>query len=85
LNLQPMDNEREYLPWMSDCLYTQSSLHFILAMHLLTIEQTTICIAQIPGRCLLLRLTGWFGRPSKVDSPISNSISDLCSYSKMCP
>jgi hypothetical protein len=28
LNLQPMDNEREYLPWMSDCLHTQSILHF---------------------------------------------------------
>jgi hypothetical protein len=28
LNLQPMDNEREYLPWMSDYRHTQSSLHF---------------------------------------------------------
>jgi hypothetical protein len=27
LNLQPMDNEREYLPWMSDYYRIQPALH----------------------------------------------------------
>jgi hypothetical protein len=40
LNLQPMDNEREYLPWMSDP-YTILYLcyTYIYTMHLLTGEQ----------------------------------------------
>jgi hypothetical protein len=41
LNLQPMDNEREYLPWMSDSSTHTLRFSINILMHLLTSENRT--------------------------------------------
>ena len=44
LNLQPMDNEREYLPWMSDSYHTLLCCNFELLEHLLTSVRSDLIV-----------------------------------------